>query len=735
MCLAAASLVATATWAAPQPQASSPDGSRSATVSAIGSPIAVDGVLDEEIWQTAPTIGELMQRDPHPGAHPSERTDVRLLHDRNALYIGVTAYDSEPDKIVGTEMTRDAIIRNEDRIEIVLDTYGDQRNAFYFATTPAGALVDGLVFANGQFNLEWDAIWEVRTRRTTQGWSAELEIPFKSLSFPSGKSRWGFNISRTIQRKLEEVRWSGARLQTQFFQISEAGEITNLDDLSQGLGLSVRPFLAARWLHRRASGVDTTTGKPGLDMFYSVTPSLKLTATFNTDFGETEVDARQINLTRFSLFFPEKRSFFLEDAGVFSFSNSAILAPPYLSTARAQVIPFFSRQVGLVAGEEVPIDAGLKLTGKIGRTDVGVLNVRTAEARRLPADNLFVARVKRNFLRQSYVGANVTAGDPSRAASASTYGADLGLDTSNFLGRRKNLAVNAYGVRSQRRGVAHHDRSYGASAEYLNDLWEFEVLSRTVEENFDPALGFVSRNNIRLFRAYGRYGPRPKDFIGMQQMFHGAVFNRFSRVDTGQVQSENFFIIFPDWHFKSGDSLHALLSPDFQFERLFEPFEISPGVVLPPGEYRFTRWMNNVATAGKRPLQTQVKWTFGTYWSGHADEVQLIANYKLPPRFTVNVTLNETRARLREGHFTARIATSQVNYSGSPFLTFSNLVQYDNRSRNLSWQGRVRWTIHPGNDLFFVVNQGWIHDEHERGLRFDRRDTQLAAKIQYTFRP
>ena len=730
----AAPVAAPPAWAAPSPQSTSIESAKSAVVTATTSNITVDGVLDEKIWQTTPTIGELTQREPRTGEQPTERTDVRLLHDEDALYIGVMSYDSEPEKVIGTEMSRDWGLRSDDRVEILLDTYGDQRNAFYFATNPSGALVDGLVFANGQSNLEWDAIWDVRTRRTSQGWSAEFKIPFKSLSFPSDKSRWGFNISRTIQRKLEEARWSGARLQIQFFQVSEAGEITNLDGLSQGVGLHVRPFAAGRWVHRRVTRQDTVTCKPGLDKFYNLTPSLKLTATVNTDFGETEVDARQINLTRFSLFFPEKRSFFLEDAGVFNFSNAAVLAPNYLSPARAQVIPFFSRQVGLVSGEEVPIEAGLKLTGKIGRTDLGVLSVRTGELRRLPARDLFVARVKRNFLRQSYVGAIVTQGDPSRVTSATTLGADVGLGTSNFLGRRRNLVANAYGVRSQRGGTSGNGLSYGGSIEYPNDIWELELMSRTVQENFDPALGFVSRSNIRVLRLGGRYNPRPRKFLRMQQMYNGVIYNRFTRVDTGQLESANLFIIIPDWHFNSGDALHALLSPDFVYERLFVPFEISPGVILRPGEYRFTRWSNNVSTAVKRRIQTRVQWLFGTYWSGHADELQTSMTYKLPPRLIVSASAVQTFARLPEGRFTARIASLQVNYTTSPFLAFSNLIQYDNRSRNLSWQSRIRWTMQPGNDLFFVVNQGWIHELEDRRFRFNRHDTQLSTKIQYTVR-
>ena len=351
---------------------------RSAVVTATTEAITIDGVLDEPIWSSAPKIGDLIQRQPAPGRPPTERTDVTLLYDRDHLYVGVISYDSEPRRVIGTQMARDSSLASDDRVEILLDTYRDQRSAFYFATNPSGALVDGLV-ASGQLNADWDAIWDVRTRRTDQGWIAEFAIPFKSLGFPAGQTAWGFNIARHVYRKLEEDRWSGARLDTQFYQVSEAGEITNLVGLTQGIGLDVRPFLAGRWLD--VGGRDDFDGKPGLDVFYNITPSLKLTATFNTDFGETEVDARQINLSRFSVLFPEKRSFFLQGAGVFGFASTGPEPAGGIPPAGADVYPFFSRQIGLLSGVEVPIDAGIKLTGTVGRTDVGLLDVRTGDLR------------------------------------------------------------------------------------------------------------------------------------------------------------------------------------------------------------------------------------------------------------------------------------------------------------------------------------------------------------------
>jgi hypothetical protein len=707
---------------------------RSAPVTAITAPITIDGVLDEPVWRTAPGIGDLIQRQPATGQPPTEATDVTLLYDGDNLYIGVLAHDSEPDKVIGTQMARDAGLGSDDRIEFLLDTFRDQRSAFYFATNPSGAQVDGLTFANGELNTDWDAIWEVRTRRTDDGWVAELAIPFKSLSFPAGRSVWGFNVGRNILRKLEDTRWSGARLQTQFLQVSEAGEITNLQGLTQGVGLDLRPFIAGRWLHLGQSGDDNFSDKPGLDLFYSITPSLKLTATFNTDFGETEVDSRQINLQRFSVLFPEKRSFFLEDAGVFSFASIGPEPEPGIPTTGADVYPFFSRQVGLLGGQEVPLDAGVKLTGRVGRTDVGVLDVRTGDLNDVvDARNFFVGRVKRNLFQQSYVGVIFTNGDPGGGESGQTYGADLRLTTSTFLGRRSNLDVNAYAVKSVNDGVTDKDWSYGASAYYPNDKFRGQVVFREIQQNFDPAIGFVQRDNVRLFRVGGSFDPRPR-FWNLQQMFHDVFYTRFTRLDNGEVESWDLYVTLLDWHFRSGDSWHGMFDFNPIYERLFEPFQISPGVVLPPGEYRFTRFKHNLGSfAAKRRVSGQVQLFWGNYWSGRAEQVTTAITYKLPPRFTISLNTNQTFARLPEGNFTARIFTSNVGFAASPRLSFSNLIQYDNRSRNLGWQSRVRWTLQPGNDLFMAFNQGWIHEEGDN-LRFRTQDSKVSAKFQYSMR-
>jgi hypothetical protein len=694
--------------------------------------ITVDGALDEAGWHQAPTIGELTQRQPDEGQSPTQRTDVRLLYDRDYLYIGVNAYDAEPHRVIGTQMARDVSLASDDRIEILLDTFRDQRSAFYFATNPAGALVDGLV-ANGQLNTDWDAIWDVRTRRTDQGWSAEFAIPFKSLSFPSASTVWGFNVARHIYRRLEENRWSGATLDTQLYQLSEAGELTNLEGLTQGIGLDVRPFLAGRWL--RTEGNSDGNGEPGLDVFYNITPSLKLTATFNTDFGETEVDARQINLSRFSVLFPEKRSFFLQGAGVFNFASIGPEPAGGIPPTGADVYPFFSRRIGLLDGQEVPLDAGVKLTGTVGRTDVGLLSVRTGDLDIVGEETFLVGRVKRNLLQESYVGAIFTAGNPREGQSGQTFGLDMRLATTRFLGRQNNFVMDGYAVRSVNEGVSGRDWSYGFAAHYPNDKFNAQVAYREIQENFDPALGFVQRGNVRLFRAAGSYNPRPKGFLNVQQMFHDVYYTRFTRLDNGEVESWDLYVTLLDWHLSSGDNLHGMFDFNPTYERLFEPFEISPGVVLLPGEYRFTRFRSNLlSTATKRRLSGSVNLTYGGYWSGKAEQLTTSVTYKVPPQFTVTLATNQTFARLPEGDFIARIFTSNVSYAATPRLSFSNLIQYDNRSRNLGWQSRMRWTLQPGSDLFLAFNQGWIQEEERDTRRFRTEDSRVSAKFQYSLR-
>ncbi len=688
-------------------------------------PIILDGVLSEPDWRLATPIGEFKQRIPREGDLPSESTEVRVLYDTQTLYIGIVCLDSDPDGIIATQMSRDADLSVDDRVEILLDTFRDRRNAFYFATNPAGALVDGLIIENGQLNSDWDAIWNVRADRNEEGWTAEFAIPFKSLSFAPTLESWGLNVSRSIGRKIEEDRWAGARLDVQFVQVSEAGEIGGLSGMEQGRGLDIRPFVSGQWLRSPTARNDRTEGDVGGDIFYNITPGLRLTTTFNTDFAQTEVDDRQINLDRFPLFFPEKRSFFLENVGIFDFGVSGEFGPT--------ILPFFSRQIGLSVGREVPIRAGAKLAGKAGRFDVGVLHVNTGKTDFTEAKNFFVARVKRNIWNQSYIGMIYTDGNPAESSPARTYGADVRISTSNFLDTQRNFNLEAFAVGVSNAGVSDDTHAYRIAAFYPNDLWELEAGLLRTERNFQPALGFVGRDNVDRVNASINFAPRPRDFLGLRQLLHQLAFTQHRRIDTGQVESWGAFVAPLNWTWNSGDRFEANWSG--RFEQLFEPFEIADGVILPSGDYRFDRFRVELFTSDNRPWKMDTTWRFGTFWSGRAHEVFGQFQYKLAPNLDAAASYNLTFARLPEGHFAARILSLRADYSVSPFLTFFNLVQFDNSSNNLGWQSRVRWILEPGRDLFFVFNQGWIQDEDLDGRKqFRKTATGLTAKLQYTFR-
>jgi hypothetical protein len=348
-------------------------------------------------------------------------------------------------------------------------------------------------------------------------------------------------------------------------------------------------------------------------------------------------------------------------------------------------------------------------------------------------EQFFIGRVKRNIFEQSYLGGIFTNGNPRPGQSGRTYGADIRLATSRFLGVSQNVVVNAYGVRSDNGPRSERDWSYGFSAEYPNDKFDAQVAVREMQENFAPALGFVQRNNVRLLRVGASYNPRPK-FLNIQQMFHDVYYTRFVRLDNNQVESWDLYIAPFDWHLNSGDAVHAVMDFNPTYERLFEPFEISPGVILAPGEYKFLRHRGVVTTANKRKLFASFNIAWGSYWSGDAEQVTASVTYRLPPWFSISGSSNQTFARLPEGNFIARIFSSNVNYAASPALSFSNLIQYDNRSRNLGWQSRVRWTLKPGSDLFFAFNQGWVQEYENQDLRFRTQDTKVSSKFQYSYR-
>ena len=701
--------------------------SRITTAHAVDGTINIDGLLNEPVWQQ-PTIGELIQVEPDTHDAPTQPTAVRVAFDEHNLYIGVFCFDNELDKIVAAEMGRDSRLYFDDNIAILLDTFHDGRNAYYFSTNPIGALVDGRITESRRPDFSWDGIWIVQTRILDDGWTAEFRIPFKTLAFHPNRNDWGFNIERQLSRRRERDRWASPSLNVRLNRVVMAGAIDGLFDLTQGTGLDIKPYVLGGYTRdiEAADRVQVPVDA-GVDIFYRISANLVSSTTFNTDFAETEVDTRQVNLTRFSLFFPEKRPFFLEDAGVFDFgiprSGGGMRGPP------PDIVPFFSRRIGLVAGEPVPIRVGQKLTGKMGNFDVGVMNLVTGDTDHAPGQNLFVARTKANFWAESYVGALVTHGEPTGVEDNSLVGMDMRLATSDFLSQGKILALTAYGSKTQTPSLHGQNNAYGFAISYPNDFVRAQYQWQHLGENYNPALGYIRRNGVRKNSLRASVNPRPEAWH-VRQVGIGVDFTRYFNLAHGVVETRELEISPFEIEFNNGEELRYRFIPTI--ENLFEPFDIRDDIVIPVGEYSFLVHEISYRSALNKPLRYDIQYKAGSFYTGSSDELSTELSWR-SRNVNTSIELQQYWVRLEQGNFNTRLALMRFDYSFGPFTTLANFVQYDTESQNIGVQSRLRWILKPGNEIYLVFNHSWQQNPLERE-RFESRHTDMRAKLNYTFR-
>jgi hypothetical protein len=693
-----------------------------------GETISVDGRLDDEPWTRAVPISDLKQFDPQSGEPSTEQTEIRIVFDRDHLYIGAELLDSDPRGLLANQMVRDGALNADDRFMWVLDPYYDQRSGYFFEINPAGAMGDAqLVGAQGtneigtSQNRAWDGIWSVRVRRHERGWTAEIDIPFRTLNFNPQATAWGANFQRTIRRKNEENLWTGWRRNQGLFNLASAGRIEGIEDVSQGRGLDVKPYFIGTYSETMIGTPNSTyKGDGGVDFFYNLTPQLKTNLTINTDFAQTEVDDRQVNLTRFPLFFPEKRDFFLEGSGNFDFSRERF----------NNLTAFFSRRIGLTdRGQPQKIDYGAKITGQAAGFDLGFMQVRTANDHGALGEDFTVFRPRRSFFRQSYAGLIYTrrATRNSIIPDRQTIGADVQLATTHFRGSQ-NLQLGAWVMKTPNAAKKGDDTAWAVRLDSINDPWTFQLNYKEFQKNVDPALGFIERADYRRHVHTVQYNPRPKNNRWIRQ------FTMQARNDliwdfTGRW-SERVFTVTPLMvSFHSGDNISLNVTPSY--ERLDKDFRLAQGITLREGqEYQYTRYALSFNTANRRKLSGNGSVAGGTFYSGNRRD--LGAGLNVRPRRGVLATFSTSfsRVELPEGNFSTKILRAIVNTQFNPFMSVSNNVQYDSVSRVLGWQFRFRWILRPGNDIYVVWLNNWL--DSRTGLM--TMDRSVTSKVVYTHR-
>jgi len=677
-------------------------------------PPVIDGVLADPVWTAAALIDDLRQVEPVENAEPTERTEIRIAYDRDFLYFGIRCYDRDPGAIIAKQLARDGDLDSDDRIELVIDPFFDRRNGYLFAINPVGARLDALVVRNRRVREEWDGIWYGKSTIDDGGWSAEIAIPFKTISFNPATTRWSFNIERTIRRRNETNRWSSPRQNTRLRSIADAGVLEGIGDITQGLGLDVKPYSKITHRDDDDAGSDTEFDA-GLDVFYKITPSMTLALTINTDFAEIEVDERRVNLTRFPLFFPEKRDFFLQDAGIFDFGG-----------IRMNPLPFQSRKIGLGAdGRPIDILVGVKLTGREGPLNLGLLSVQTDSSAGVGEKNLTVARAAFNVLAESTVGVIGTVGDPRTPGDNHVLGTDFNYRDSRIFGNR-TVEGHAWFLHSSSTGADGDDQAWGLKLSYPNDRIDWTFAVTEIGERFDAALGFVPRRGIREYFGVWRYRWRPRGSF-VRTIDSGV---RGLLVTDLDGQTETRELEFELLEVRSNDGDELSFDVELNREVLDEPFEISPGIMIPTGDHRFNRLGGSVRTSDGRPVSFFASAEGGEFFDGDRLDFEVGAELRPSPHFFFAFSWEHNDVKLPAGDFTLQIAQARVNVLLSPNVAWTNFIQWDSASDSLGINSRLRWIIEPGNELFFVVNQA-INTE---GNRFDSTATEVTTKVGWTFR-
>ncbi len=707
-------------------------GQKTVHVVRTATPPVIDGDLSDRVWAQAALVDDLHQVSPVEYAAPFEHTEVYILYDDDALYVAARLHDTDPEFITAQNMRQNDQVGQDDSFYVTIDPFNDRRSGYFFGVNPNGIRHDGLYRNVTEFYNDWDSIYHAAAGRFEGGWTAEIEIPFKSISFDPSTDTWGFNFSRGVPRKNEIIAWVS---RNRAYDPSVSGLGIGFEGLNQGIGLDVVPSASAT--SRRDFSVDgsRTDFDPSLDLVYKLTPQLNASLTINTDFSATEVDDRQVNLTRFGLFFPEKRDFFLREADIFEFGGlggqrqSQI---PWLTTLNQNGRPFFSRRIGLSPGGEiVDLEYGAKLSGRVGRWELGALSIRQDEFGAVGADTLSVVRAKLGVLGESNVGVIATQGNPVGDLDNAVGGVDFLYRNTRLPGGR-SFEADFWYQQSETEGIDDEDAAYGVSFRLpTSEGFRAMVQHKIYEENFNPALGYINRSGISDTHVNVGHMLRMRDGY-LESWLAGLDYQRVEYLDGG-LQTEAFFFRPVELSNRTGDSIGLVVSA-FN-ERLVEPFEISRGIVVPPGEYDVDTRGLNFSTGGHRKISASmriIEFPDGGFYAGDRSDRWVELTWRPSARFRASLSYDYSDIELPQGAFETRLVRAGFDIAFSSTLSWVNLIQYDNISEVAGINMRLHWIPEAGREVYFVINHNVA--DPDRDNRFRSTHSDMTAKMNYTFR-
>ncbi len=686
----------------------------------------IDGVLDDAAWAGATVIEDLLQAKPAEYDPPTEKTQFLLMYDENYLYIAARAFDRSPELMTAKMLRQGGGLRNEDRVKVVLSPFNDKRSGYGFLINPNGSRFDG-IYKDNDFEGDWNGIWLGESQITSDGWTTEIAIPYKTLSFVADTD-WGINLTREVARLQEESAWYSRNRRT---NPSIVGTLTGLTGLSQGVGLDVVPALSVTNSRDYGSGEDDNNTEPSLDIYYKITPSLNGSLTINTDFSATEVDNRQVNLTRFGLFFPEKRDFFLRESDIFEFGGIAgdDNNETFSRADRENGRPYFSRRIGLSStGQPVSLDVGGKVSGRIGRWNIGAQAIHQAEFEDIDATDILVGRLSANIFEESTVGLIVTDGDPRTNLDNTLVGFDF-LYRNTRLPKGRQFKADFWYQQTDTTGLDDDDAAFGVSFSAPNETgWRGGAAYKEIQQNFNPAVGFLSRAGIQQSSADFGYTFRPNGVL-LRSVESNIYAQRIDLID-GDLQSQSILIRPLDIRSSSNDRLSIAYKMDK--ENLLNPFEISEGIIIPAGNYSFDTVEIGIESSAHRVFNAELEVAAGEFFDGDILSIESKLGWRPSKHFRMEVAYRVDEVELPQGDFTTRLASTELELVFSNTLSWVNLIQYDNVSNSIGLASRVHWTPQAGRNVFLVINHNY--QERLSDGDFHSTNTDVTIKADYTFR-